>query len=160
MFKLLSFTPEIDLFASDSNKKLDKFCSWLPCPNTFRVDAFTLSWTKVKGFIFCPFSLIPWTLHKIKEDRAMTICGIWPLWETASWWGTLLGMINGLVWEVNQAGANLFLPWDICLKHLMGSKLCLIFTSLLHAPYKHPIYQKVRLNKLPNFIGANPPKSP
>ena len=43
MFWLLPFKLKIDLFASDSNKKIDRFCSWLPCTNTFQVDAFTLN---------------------------------------------------------------------------------------------------------------------
>ena len=38
--------PEIDLFASRLNHKLDKHISFKPDPNAMAVDTFSISWTK------------------------------------------------------------------------------------------------------------------
>lgn len=35
--------PDIDLFASESNAKCEKFVSWYPSKRSFQVDAFTLN---------------------------------------------------------------------------------------------------------------------
>ncbi|XP_056639418.1 uncharacterized protein LOC130446918 [Diorhabda sublineata] len=65
--------PEIDLFASYLNKKCKKFVSWYPDPESQNVDAFTLSWENIKGYIFPPFALLPKVLSKIEADRAKCI---------------------------------------------------------------------------------------
>nr|CAH7752434.1 unnamed protein product [Callosobruchus chinensis] len=62
--------PEIDLFASYLNKKCERFVSWLPDPESIAVDAFTISWTGLKGYIFPPFSLLPKILSKIETEQA------------------------------------------------------------------------------------------
>ena len=38
--------PDIDLFASRLNHKLEKYISFRPDPNAMAVDAFSISWTK------------------------------------------------------------------------------------------------------------------
>ena len=46
VFALLKHTyglPGIDLFASSTNAKMPVYISWLPDPNAFAVDAFTVS---------------------------------------------------------------------------------------------------------------------
>ncbi|XP_046746398.1 uncharacterized protein LOC124411349 [Diprion similis] len=46
----------IDLFATDLNKKVKRFCSRFPNPNVFKVDAFTISWKNEKPYAFPPFA--------------------------------------------------------------------------------------------------------
>ena len=56
--KLLPWVPNIDLFASHLNFKFDRFCSRMPDPKAFHVDAFTLNWSHYNCYCFCPFSII------------------------------------------------------------------------------------------------------
>ncbi|XP_057338526.1 uncharacterized protein LOC130676391 [Microplitis mediator] len=63
-------TPEIDLFASRTNRKCEKFCSWHRDPDAYCVDAFTMVWADLKFYAFPPFSLILRTLKKIEADQA------------------------------------------------------------------------------------------
>ena len=64
-----SFYPDIDLFASRSNNKVERFVSWFPQPGAWRYDAFSFSWNRFKPDIFPPFTLISRILNKIIEDN-------------------------------------------------------------------------------------------
>ena len=83
---------DVDLFASRLNFKLKKIVSWKPDPKSFAIDAFLLSWTKLKGYAFPPFSLIGRCLAKVKKDRA-TIPLIAPDWQAQPWYPMLLEML-------------------------------------------------------------------
>jgi ribonuclease HI len=48
--------PTIDLFASRTNKQLDKYVSWKPDPYALYVDAFTMCWTNYYSYLFPPFN--------------------------------------------------------------------------------------------------------
>ena len=52
------FTPEIDLFATRLNYKIDRYASWLPDPGAIVVDAFSISWTSLHVYAYPPFSLV------------------------------------------------------------------------------------------------------
>ena len=52
------FLPNVDLFASRLNHQLPRYASWHPDPNAFAVNAFSISWTSEKFYIFPPFSII------------------------------------------------------------------------------------------------------
>ena len=65
--------PEIDLFASRLNHKLEKYISFRPDPNAMAVDAFSISWTKQYVYIFAPFSTLSMVLRKIVEDEAKAL---------------------------------------------------------------------------------------
>ena len=87
VFALLKHTygsAKIDLFASSTNAKMPLYISWLPDPNAYAVDAFTISWQDLKFYAFPPFSLIPRVLAKIIQDKATGILII-PKWTTQSW---------------------------------------------------------------------------
>ena len=62
--------PEIDLFASDINKKCKSFISWKQDPDAEAVDAFTISWKNLCFYAFHPFSVILRVLNKIILDKA------------------------------------------------------------------------------------------
>ena len=62
--------PDIDLFASRLNHKLEKYISFRPDPNAMAVDAFSISWTKQYVYIFAPFSTLSIVFRKIVEDEA------------------------------------------------------------------------------------------
>ena len=63
-------SPAIDLFASRSNTKCRRFCSWKRDPGAEVVDTFTISWSNLQFYAFPPFSVILRLLQKIKSDGA------------------------------------------------------------------------------------------
>lgn len=77
-------TPEIDLFASNINAKVQKYVSWKRDPASIAVDAFTISWKNTYFYAFPPFSLVARVLNKIITERAEGIV-IVPFWKTQPW---------------------------------------------------------------------------
>ena len=63
------FLPDIDLFASRLNCQLPKYVSWSFDPHAIFTDAFTISWSEFKPYIFPPFSLIGKVMLKIMSDK-------------------------------------------------------------------------------------------
>ena len=61
---------DIDLFATGLNNQLDTYCSWKPDPGSTHVDAFSVDWSKFTFYAFPPFSLVPWCVQKISQDKA------------------------------------------------------------------------------------------
>ena len=51
-------TPEIDLFVSRINRKIEKYVSWKPEPETFAAYAVSINWSHHFMYIFPPFSLL------------------------------------------------------------------------------------------------------
>ena len=85
-------SPTIDLFASRLNYQVTCYASWKPDPLAYATDAFTINWNIFSlCYIFCPFSIIPRVLKKIREDRAQVIM-IAPNWTTRPWYSTLQSM--------------------------------------------------------------------
>ena len=82
-------SPEVDLFASRRNKKVDTYVAWGPDPEAWKVDALSFEWTGAYFYMFPPFSLIGRVLRKIREDDADAVL-VAPWWPTQAWFGTLL----------------------------------------------------------------------
>ena len=80
----ITFLPDIDLFASRLNAKLDQFVSWHPEPGALAVDAFSVSWSNQNFYAFPPFSLLTRVLGKIRNDVALVLL-IAPTWSTQPW---------------------------------------------------------------------------
>jgi len=55
---VITFLPDIDLFACRSNAKLDQFVSWHPEQEELAVDAFSISWSSQRFYAFPPFSVL------------------------------------------------------------------------------------------------------
>ena len=85
---LLFGKPEVDLFASRLNKKVDLFVSWNPDPDAWRIDAFTFKWTDKLFYVFPPFSLVARVLQKVQTDGASAIVVV-PWWPCQPWFGRL-----------------------------------------------------------------------
>ena len=83
------WSPDIDLFASRLNFKVERYVSWHPDPGAYPVDAFSQSWPNMGCYIFPPFSLIPRILAKVRRDKAVAIL-IAPVWPTQGWYPVLL----------------------------------------------------------------------
>ena len=85
----LSFTSNIDLFASRLNYQLEPFVSFQPDPQSFAINAFSLiDWAKWDFYAFPPFSVISLVLQKVITDKATGIL-IVPDWPTQVWYPTL-----------------------------------------------------------------------
>ena len=76
------FIPDIDLFASSLNCKCNKFVSWVPEPQAYFNDAFSISWSDFEPYLFPPFALIGKVLNKLVQDNVKRAILIIPLWRS------------------------------------------------------------------------------
>lgn len=90
--RVLQAQPEIDLFASRLNYQFSRYVSYRPDPYAVAVNAFTLSWTNLNFYIFCPFSVISRVLSKIAKDRAKGILVV-PDWPSQPWYPQLAKLL-------------------------------------------------------------------
>ena len=95
--------PDIDLFASEYNKKCKDFCSWRPQKGALFIDAFTVSWTDFYFYAFPPFAVILKSLAKIKSEKAYGIIVV-PAWRNQPWFPMFEKMMVGdcIVFEPNE----------------------------------------------------------
>ena len=102
----------IDLFASCTNHKIDKYVSRRPDPDAYAIDAFTMTWSNEVFYMFPPFSLIGRILQKIQEDGTEAVL-VAPTWTTQSWWPSLLQLIRRQCYQVRKTKQNLYLPHNL-----------------------------------------------
>ena len=62
--------PSIDLFASRSNRQIERYVAWKPEPEAVAIDAFSIPWTNEFNYIFPPFSVLDRTVAKIRREQA------------------------------------------------------------------------------------------
>jgi len=84
----------IDCFASESTKKLEKYCSRWWNPGCWAVDAFTVSWEGENAWLCPPFYLIGDVLEKCKAEQMHGTLVI-PEWRSAWWWPLMFGLGGG-----------------------------------------------------------------
>lgn len=82
---------EVDLFARDWNFQLDRFVSWFPQPQAWKIDAFSLNWQGLHGYALPPFDLIPICLSKIISDQPSLVL-FTPYWSSQPWFPVLLDL--------------------------------------------------------------------
>ena len=78
----------IDLFADQSNKKVDRFYSDFLCPKSLGIDAFAHSWDHETAWICPPVGLVPQVIRKIRQTKGDGVLII-PRWVSASFWALL-----------------------------------------------------------------------
>ena len=94
MCKQLHINPDIDLFATYANRKVDKFVSWKPDPCSVNVDAFSLDWNDFTSiYIFPPFSLLGRVLAKLRTYRGAALI-VYPNWKGQFWYPSLQRMVT------------------------------------------------------------------
>ena len=118
------FIADIDLFASYLNKQLSKYVSWHPNPESIGVDAFNMSWSKLKFYAFPPFSLVEKSVSKIIQEKASGIMVI-PWWPTQNWFPVMAQSLVDYPIILPQKKATLTLP--------------------LHENKSHPLFPKLQL---------------
>lgn len=116
--------PEVDLFASRLNKKLDRYASWKPDPESTYIDAMSISWTDKFVYIFPPFSMIWPVITKLEEDRVQRAIIVTPKWSTQSWYPRLLSKSIMRPFEIKSQ--VLTLPGTRQRLHPMAPKLRLM----------------------------------
>ena len=65
--------PNIDLFATQENKKLPIFCSPYPDQAAWASDALSVSWTGMHAYAFPPPILIPQVLMKVRQELCVVL---------------------------------------------------------------------------------------
>ena len=85
--------PEIDLFASRLNKKVERYVSWSADPGAVAIDAFTIDWQNLKFYAFPPFCLISKCIQKVKNEKASGIIVV-PNWPSQPWYPALMEMTS------------------------------------------------------------------
>lgn len=88
----LYYTPEVDLFATQTSAQLSAHVSWKPYPSAFHINAFTMNWANIKLYAFPPFCIISRVLEKLQEDEATAVM-ILPLWPTQVWFPKALRLL-------------------------------------------------------------------
>lgn len=129
--------PEIDLFASNLNKKCKKYCSWHRDPLAFCIDAFTIDWNNFYFFAFPPFSLILKTLKKIQTDQA---CGILvvPNWCGQPWYPLWLSLLDSQP-IIFQPDVNLLRSPCRQVQHPLAQKMSLMAARLSARPSRNEV---------------------
>ena len=89
---VISFVPEVDIFASKLNCQHTPFVSWKPEPGEWAVNTFSLCWTDLKLYAFLPFSILGRVLAKVQQDGATGML-VTPFWFTQPWFPQLLELL-------------------------------------------------------------------
>ena len=117
----LSVKPDIDLFASRLNYRLNRYVSYKPDPGALAVDAFTIQWSQYLFYAFPPFSMIMRTLQKIHRDQATGLLVV-PFWPTQAWWPSLTRMLIQEPLVIPSRKNTLLLPQDPNAVHPLYTK--------------------------------------
>lgn len=120
--------PEIDLFASRTNRKVNLYCSWFKDPESTFIDAFTLNWKDYYFYAFPPFSIIARVLQKIVNDKAQGILVV-PYWASQPWFPFFESLLTEPI-MIFKPCKNLLLSPCRTLHHPLENKLTLIAGKL------------------------------
>lgn len=107
--KELCFEPECDLFATRINKQFDKYISWKPDPESFAIDAFSVSWGKMKCYCFPPFSVLPAVLQKMTVEKVTGLV-VLPNWPIQHYYSTTMKMLIAQPLYVHKRKTLLQIP--------------------------------------------------
>ena len=116
-------TPDIDMFASRLNKKLEKYASWKPDPESIIIDSMCISWKNTFIYLFPPFSMFWPILSKIERDRVPQAIILMPDWPTQSWYPRI--MKKALKQPIQIPSSKLYLP-GTTKKHPLAPKMKLL----------------------------------
>ena len=86
----------VDRFATRANRRLPRFNSRLPEPDSEAQDAMVQDWAKENNYCCPPFAMISRVLRLIETQRASTTL-VAPVWLHATWWPHLARLCNGVV---------------------------------------------------------------
>ena len=106
--------PTVDLFATRLNFKIQTYVSPVPDQRAWAVDALSISWEGLDGYIYCPVALIPQVVLKMITYPCRMIV-IAPGWPGMSWFWDLVDLSTNIpmclpIWEnlLKQSHSNRF----------------------------------------------------
>jgi len=123
--KYFGFEPNVDLFASRTNKQVEAYMAFRPDPGAIAINAFTTDWKNKKFYAFPPFVCIGQVLKKVVEDEATGII-IAPDWPNQMWYPALLNMCIKLPMKIASRKDLLYLPSDRTAQHVIWDRLPLL----------------------------------
>ena len=85
-------TPQMDLFATRFNTKLNRFVSPVPDQAAWAVDALNLHWETLDVYAFPPFSLLGKVLSKVRDQGCCRMILIAPGSPNMSWFWDLISL--------------------------------------------------------------------
>ena len=115
--------PDIDLFASRLNCKVQKFISWQPDPTSFAVDAFSMDWGKLGlCYAFPPFSLVGKVINKAARDGAELLL-VAPSWRSQYWFPLISNYTLEHPLRLSVSRNTIYLAHDKTVSHPIWDKL-------------------------------------
>ena len=84
--------PQVDLFATRFINKLPHFVSPVPDPQTWAVDALSLSWENLDPYTFPPAAILGKVVEKLQDYPCNRIILIAPGWPNMPWFWDLVAM--------------------------------------------------------------------
>ena len=106
---LLSFKPDLDLFATQINRQFSDYVAYRPGPGAKFIDAFTIDWSGLKFYAFPLIAIISRILFKISQDEAEGIIVV-PYWPNQVWYPVMLKMLISIPILLNSRKSLLQLP--------------------------------------------------
>ena len=138
--KKVGIRPDVDMFASRLNTKLNKYFAWQPDPDAFGIDSFTVDWGNILGFFFPPFNMVGKVLEKLESDSSIGIV-VAPCWPTQPWFSKYVDMAIGKIFYFEMTIDNVYLPFRPNQQHNLAGKTKLLVTVCKSKAYKHKDYQ-------------------
>ena len=129
------------------------FCSWMPSPLAFAVDALSVSWENMEAYAFPPIALIPKVLQHMKKFHCQLIL-IAPQWPRRHWYTDLLQMLVACPRQLPVIQDLLYQP-QTKLIHPNPQVFKLVAWLLSTDPFKIKDFQQTLGNswKLPGDLG-------
>ena len=86
---------EIDLFATELNRQVNRYVSRNPEPSAWYVDAFSRPLPQgLSAYAFPPFILLGRLLAKVRREKARVVL-VAPVWVNQPWWPLLMSLRQG-----------------------------------------------------------------
>lgn len=98
--------PEIDLFATWSNRQVEKFCSRFYSPESLG-NAFSLNWDNRRLYAFPPFSQIPSVVQKLGSASNVSLALVTKFDRSSPAWPLLLALSPKKRWEIKSERVSL-----------------------------------------------------
>ena len=86
-------TPMVDLFATSLNNRLPVYCSPVPDPLAWQVDAFTVPWDDLFVYAYPPIAVLRLVINRVLMSSRLRMILIAPMWPQQEWYPDLLDLL-------------------------------------------------------------------
>ena len=112
----------MDRFASRINKQIEEYISFRPDPYASHIDAFTINWNNMKGYMLPPCSVY----QKYYSRSKQTVMVVVSRWPTQSWFTIVVELSIKEPLLITPHPKNLVLPQDQLQIHPLAKNLTLM----------------------------------